>query len=207
MENTSPDFYKKVFDDYFKFLKSPKEFLKEQLESFDPRWINKKWIAFVFVMHIYYLFLPAVIITTNIVSIVFAFFGVGVFYYLSQICLIKYQEQIGAEIYEQKKLYVFAYAFALAELTGFVLNILIMFFNLSQMFSVFSLILAVFATIPVFITVVLLKLSVFKVVEPEDFSLLTFLKLYIQSLVETVRNKLGYNAWVELWADFNNKGI
>lgn len=207
METTvnKDDFFKKIVEDYFSFFKGPKQFLKEELEKFKPEQIDKKWIAFVFIMHTYYILMPSVLLSLNIVSLAFAFMGVGVFYYLSQVTLFNYQSNIGETDYEQKKLYVFAYAFALAELTGFILNVLILFFNLTHIFSFVSWLLGFFLMIPVLIIVISLKLSVFKVAQPDSFSLFTFVSYAIQALLETIKNKFGYNAWRELWADFNSQ--
>jgi alpha-mannosidase len=130
---------------------------------------------------------------------------VGVFYYTSQICLQAYQETISHESYDSKKLYVFAYAFSLAELTGFFLNICILIFNLTHIFSFISWLMSFFLMLPVLILVMVLKLSVFKVVKPTELSLVTFFKLFLEAVVETVKNHFAYDAWKELWADYNGQ--
>ena len=201
------DFYKKVFDDFGAFLKGPKAFLKAQLDNFNVQEIDQKWVAFVFIMHAYYVLLPTFILTANLLVPLMLFFSIGVFYYLCQVCLVHYQENTAQAQYDQKKLYVFAYAFSLAELAGLILNLVVLFFNLTQILSIISFLLSGLLFIPVMILVILLKLSVFKVVDGNSFSLITFIKLLLEALVETVRNKFGLQAWRELWADFKNEKI
>lgn len=196
------DFYKKVFEDYFLFIKGPKSFLQKQLDEFQPEWIDKKWIGFVFAMHIYYIFSPALLVTTNIVGVFVAFFGVGMFYYISQICMINYMANQGSVEYDQKLLYVFAYCFALAELTGFVINLSILLLNLSNPFFIVTMVLFSSLMLPVAIFMIILKLSIFKIAEPNSFSLITFIEYFIQAFIETAKNKLGFNAWKELYEDF-----
>lgn len=198
------EFYKKVIDDFLSFFKSPKDFLKNQLESFKPETIDKKWIGFVFFMHIYYILMPSVLISLNFIGILFAFFSIGVFYYICQICLEKYQESIGETEFDSKKLYVFAYALSLAELVGFALNLMMFLLNLTNIFSIFSWLLGFFFMLPVAIIVFVLKLSVFKVVFPAELSIVSFFQVLLDAVVECVKNKFGLNAWKELWADFKN---
>jgi hypothetical protein len=149
--------------------------------------------------------MPSVLISLNFIGILFAFFGIGVFYYICQICLEKYQESIAETEFDSKKLYVFAYVFALAELVGFGLNVMMFLFNLTSILSIFSWLLGFFFMIPVAIIVIVLKLSVFKVVFPSDLSIVSFFQVLLDAVVETVKNKFGLNAWKELWADFNSE--
>ena len=205
------EFYKKVIEDFLSFFKSPKDFLRNQLENFHPASIDKKWIGFVFFMHAYYILMPSVLISLNFIGILFAFFSIGVFYYMCQICLEKYQEGvkegIGETEFDSKKLYVFAYAFSLAELVGFILNLMMFLLNLTNIFSIFSWLLGFFFMIPVAIIVFVLKLSVFKVVLPSELSIVSFFQILLDAVVETVKNKFGLNAWKELWADFNSESV
>jgi hypothetical protein len=201
------NFYKKLIEDYFSFLKAPKSFLQKQLDNFNSDFVDKRLVAFVFLMHVYYFFSPAYLLGTNLMSLVIVFFSVGIFYFLSQICLQSYQERIGQESYDPQKLYVFAYAFALAELTGLILNTVVLFFNLTHVFSFIGWLLSFFLMLPVLIIVIVLKLSIFKVVNPDEFSLITFFKLFLEAIIETMKNNFGYSAWRELWADYNAENI
>jgi hypothetical protein len=201
------EFYKKVIEDFLSFFKSPREFLRNQLENFHPASIDKKWIGFVFFMHVYFILMPSVLISLNFIAILFAFFSIGVFYYMCQICLEKYQEGIAQTEFDSKKLYVFAYAFSLAELVGFILNLMMFLLNLTNIFSIFSWLLGFFFMVPVAIIVFVLKLSVFKVVLPSELSIVSFFQILLDAVVETVKNKFGLNAWKELWADFNSESV
>lgn len=199
------DFFKKLIDDYFEFLKAPKEFLKRQLNDFDSSLVDKSLVVFVVLMHSYFVFLPSFLLGTNLMSLILVFFYVGVLYFTSQICLQNHQENIGINSFDSKKLYVFAYAFSLAELTGLFLNIIILFFNLTHIFSFVGWLLGFFFMIPVALVVAFLKLSIFKVVEPEALSIVTLFRLSIEALIETIRGKFAFDAWRELWADFNSE--
>ncbi len=198
------DFYKKVFDDYIAFLRNPKVFLRKMLETFDPAWIDKKWILFVVFMNVYYILSPVYLISLNLLALISFFFGLGVFYYLCQLCLFKYQTQIGETDYDQKKLYVFAYVFGLAEITGFLLNLIIFIFNLSHFTSIFAWLSGFLFMMPVAIIVIAFKLSVFRVVEPGNFSLVSFVELFLAAIIEAMRNKFSYNAWLEIYEDFRS---
>lgn len=200
-------FFKKVFEDFFSFIKSPKGFLQKSLDNFDPQWIDKKWVAFVVFMHVYFLFNPIIVFSLNIIALLYTFISIGIFYYLSQICLEKYQARIGENSFDQKKLYVFAYVFSLAELVGLVLNIFLFVVNLSFFLSIIGWVIAFLLTIPVIFVVIFLKLSVFKIVDPERFSLFTFVELLLEAIIETFKNRFSLDAWQELWADFNGEKV
>jgi hypothetical protein len=200
-------FFKKVFEDFFSFLKSPKKFLQESLDNYDPQWIDKKWVAFVVFMHVYFLFNPIIVFSLNIMALFYTFISIGIFYYLSQICLEKYQARIGENSFDQKKLYVFAYVFSLAELVGLALNILVFVFSLSFILSIIGWVLAFLMTIPVLLIVIFLKLSVFRVVDPNRFSIFTFVELLLEAIIETFKNRFALDAWQELWADFNSQDV
>ena len=200
------EFYKKVINDFGFFLKSPKSFLRNELENFKPEFVDKKLVAFVVLMHSYYAFIPSTIVMTNIALPIIVFFNIGVFYYLCQVCLTRYQANIGEDQdYSAKKLYVFAYAFSLAELVGLVFSLAILFFNLTDIFSFMSWLLSFLLTWPVALVVIILKLSIFKVAESNKPSILSFLQFLMQAIVDTVKNKFAIEAWQELWADFNSE--
>lgn len=205
MNNDRDNFFKTLVNDYFKFLKTPKAFLKDQLDNFRSDFVNPKLVVFVVFMHLYYIFSPAFLLGTNLISLLIVFMSIGIFYYLSQICLSTYQERIGHASYDPKRLYVFAYVLALAELTGFFLNLVILIFNLTQVFSFIAWLMSFFLMLPVLIVVIALKLSIFKVVEPDEFSPLTFCKLLLEAVIETVKNNFALDAWKELWADYNGQ--